>query len=93
MVEYFVIIVSAPQCIARNRQIQIPRPHKQHMLSKKTNQEVAFGKMSHLGGFQIQKAIILSFPIPSWQNSTSVLGQLVHPHKKNLEKECDPPLE
>ena len=45
---------------------------------KKTNHELAFGKMSHLGGFQIQKAIILIFPIPFWQNYTSAFGRLVH---------------
>ena len=57
---------------------EIDRPHKQHTVSKKTNHEVAFGKMSHLGGFQIQKAIIVIFPIPFWQNYTSAFGRLVH---------------
>lgn len=45
-------------------------------LSKKTTQEVAFGKMS-----QIQKAIVLAFKILFLQNSTCVVfGHLVHPH-------------
>ena len=57
---------------------EIPRPNKQYTMSKKTNQEVAFGKMSHLGGFQIQKAIILAFLIPFWQNSINIFGQLAH---------------
>ena len=47
--------MNAHQCDTRNWQMQIPRPNKQHTMSKKTNQKVAFGKMSHLGGFQIQK--------------------------------------
>ena len=36
------------------------------------------GMMSHLDGSQIQKAIILAFPIPFWQNSTRVFGRHVH---------------
>ena len=58
----------------------VPVHHEKLMMFEKNNQELALGKMSHLGGFQIPKAITLAFPIPFLQNSTSVFGQLVHPH-------------
>lgn len=40
--------------------------------------------MSHLDGSQIQKAIILAFPIPFWQNSTSVFERHVHWKKTSV---------
>ena len=68
---------------AKYRKIKFTKigfPWKEFLVPINTFFSFDFGKMSHLGGHQIQKAIILAFPIPSWQNSTSVFGQLVHPH-------------
>ena len=45
-------------------------------MGKLPNQETTSGMMSHLDGSQFQKAIILASPIPFWQNSTSVLGDM-----------------
>ena len=73
MVEYFVVIVSARPCV----QIRIEAKQTTHD-EQKINQEVVFGKMSHLGEFQIRKAIKLAFPIPFWQNFTNVFGRLVY---------------
>ena len=48
--------------------------------------------MSHLGGFQIQKAIILAFPIPPWQNSIGVFGNLSILIKKIWKRSVTLPL-
>ena len=53
-------------------------------MGKLPNQETTSGMMSHLDGSQIQKAIILAFPIPFWQNSTSVFGRHVHSKKTSV---------
>lgn len=53
-------------------------------MGKLPNQETTSGMMSHLDGSQIQKAIILAFPIPFWQNSTSVFGRHVHWKKTSV---------
>ena len=53
-------------------------------MGKLPNQETTSGMMSHLDGSQIQKAIILAFPIPFWQNSTSVFGRYVHSKKTSV---------
>ena len=57
-------------------------------MGKLPNQETTSGMMSHLDGSQIQKAIILAFPIPFWQNSTSVFGGHVHSFIKVRKRQC-----
>ena len=46
-------------------------------MGKLPNQEITSEMMSLLDGSQIQKPIIPAFPIPFWQNSTSVFGSKI----------------
>ena len=66
---------------------QIPALQALHKMGKLPNQETTSGIMSHLDRSQIQKAIILAFPIPFWQNSNStnsVFGRHVHSKKTSV---------